>query len=103
MKYLLAWTTRPGGSHAENEESAKRALQMYQKWAPSSGLNILQWIARIDGEGGYAVVETDDPATIADIAAKFAPYLAAEVHPVLDMAEWAALVTDSIEWRASVK
>jgi hypothetical protein len=102
MKYLLAWTTRNGGSHSENEEATKRALQMYQKWTPPSGLNILQWVARVDGEGGYALVETDDPATIAGIPAKFGPYLISEVQPVLEMPEWAELVGEGVEWRSSV-
>lgn len=29
VKYVLAWTSRSGGSAAENEKAAKRALQIY--------------------------------------------------------------------------
>jgi Protein of unknown function (DUF3303) len=102
VKYVLAWTVRSGGSAAENEEGAKRALQMYQKWAPPSGLEILQWVARVDGEGGYAVVETDDPAILAGISARFSPYLVGQTHPVVNMDEWAGLVGEGIKFRESV-
>ena len=94
--------SRLGGSAADNEKAAKRALQMYQKWSPPAGLTILQWIARVDGEGGYAVVETDDPSTIAGISGKFGPYLAPAVHPVLEMDEWARIVAEGIEYRDSI-
>ena len=102
MKYMLSWTTRVTGTAAENEQSTKRALQLYQKWTPLSGLQILAWVARIDGEGGYALVETDDAATIADISGKFGPLLVSQVHPVMEMADWAQVVGAGIEWRGSV-
>ena len=31
MKYVLSWTNRLGGSSKENEESAKRALELFAK------------------------------------------------------------------------
>jgi hypothetical protein len=102
MKYMLSWTNRAGGSASQLEEDAKRALQMYQKWTPPSGLNILAWVGRVDGEGGYALVETDDPSLIAGIPAKFATYLITTVHPVLEMADMAQIAGEGIEWRGSL-
>ena len=98
-KYVLTWTPRLGGSGAQNEEATKRALELYQKWTPPSGLNILQFLARADGEGGFAVVETDNPGDLAGIASKFAPYLIAQNHLVVEMQEWAALTGEGIKFR----
>jgi hypothetical protein len=102
VKYVLTWTPRLGGSGIQNEEAAKRAYELYQKWTPPSGLNILQFLARADGEGGFAVVETDNPGDLAGIASKFAPYLIAQNYLVVEMEEWAALTGEGIEFRGSV-
>ena len=99
MKHVLTWTPRLGGSGTQNEETAKRAYELYQKWTPPSGLNILQFLARADGEGGFAVVETDNPGDLARIASKFAPYLIAQNHLVVEMDEWAAWTREGIEFR----
>ena len=101
-KYVLTWTPRLGGSGAQNEEAAKRAYALYQKWKPPKGLNILQFLARADGEGGFAVVETDNPAHLADLASKFSPYLIGENHLVVEMDEWAKLTGEGIKFRGSV-
>ena len=34
MKYVLGWTNRLTGSSKENEEGAKRALELFAKWQP---------------------------------------------------------------------
>jgi hypothetical protein len=99
VKYVLTWTPRLGGSGTQNEEASKRAYELYQKWTPPSGLNILQFLARADGEGGFAVVETDNPGDLAGIASKFAPYLIAHNYLVVEMEEWAALTGEGIEFR----
>ena len=42
---------------------------------------------RIDGSGGYQVVETDSPADLAETTAKFAPFADFQIEPVLDVAD----------------
>jgi len=61
--------------------------------------NILQFLARADGEGGFAVVETDNPGDLAGIASKFAPYLIAQNYLVVEMEEWTTLTGAGIEFR----
>jgi hypothetical protein len=102
VKYVLAWTTRSGGSAAESEEAAKRALQMYQKWSPPSGVSITEFVARLDGEGGFAVLEADDPALVLGISARFTPYLTSQVYPVVGMDVAAKAVDEGIGFRKSV-
>jgi hypothetical protein len=102
MKYVLGWTNRLTGSSKENEEGAKRALELFSKWQPPAGVTFLQFVGRLDGEGAFAVVETDDPADILDASAKFAPLKMFSVYPVIDMAEWAQKLQEGVEFRESV-
>jgi len=102
MKYVIAWKVRHGGSAAENEANAARILEVYSKWTPPTGVTFHQFVARIDGEGGFAVTEGDDPATAALDIAKLSPYLEYTVYPVMDVAEHAGLWAEAVEWRKSI-
>ena len=51
------------------------------------GATFLQFVGRLDGEGAFAVVETDEPTDILDASAKFAPLKMFTVHPVIVMTE----------------
>jgi hypothetical protein len=62
-----------GGSSKENEESAKRALELFSKWVPPASVTFHQPVGRLDGKGAFAVVETDNPIDILDASAKFNP------------------------------
>ncbi len=102
MKYVIAWKPRLGGSAAENEASAARVLEVYSKWTPPGDVTFHQFVLRVDGEGGFAVTEGDDPASAARDIAKFAPFLEYTVYPVLDVAEAAAILAEAAEWRKSI-
>ena len=67
MKYVITWEIRP----AVTEEAAARALQVFAKWTPSEEATFKEFLSRVDGRGGFAVVETDDPALIAKDVAPF--------------------------------
>jgi hypothetical protein len=102
MKFVLAWTTRPGGSGADLEAANLRVLALFSNWAPHSGETIHQFVARADANGGFAVVETDNLAGLALDSAKFAPYLEFSVYPVVDIQEGAAILAEAAEFRRSV-
>ena len=102
MKYLVSWTARAGGSAADNEAAVKRSLAVFAKWAPPSDATFHQFLYRVDGSGGYAVVETDNPAGAAEGPAKFGPYFEFEVTPVLDVTEGVPLINEGIEFRDSI-
>ena len=63
MKFVVTWKPRFGESAAENEASVARVLEVYRKWTPPSDFTIHQFVARVDGEGGFVVVEGDKPAS----------------------------------------
>jgi hypothetical protein len=102
MKYLVSWTARASGTAADNEASVKRTLAVYGKWSPPGDATFHQFLNRVDGTGGYAVVETDNPASVAEGPAKFGPYFEFEVIPVVDVTEGVALVNEAIEFRDSI-
>jgi len=102
MKYVVAWKPRFGGSAAENEATAARLLEVFSKWAPSSDTTFHQFVLRVDGEGGFAVTESDDPVTAAREIAKFSPYLEYTVYPVLDVADAIGPAAEAVEWRKSI-
>ncbi len=87
MKYVITWKPRGGGSAADNEASAARLLDLGGEWAPSPGTTIHQFVVRIDGEGGFAVVESDNAADVAKTLFKLSPFSEYTAYPVIDFAD----------------
>jgi hypothetical protein len=102
MKYAITWTTRPGGSGKDNEESSRRGVELFSKWQPPAGTTFHQFVARLDAEGGFAIVETDNPSELLTETAKFAPYNVFQIYPVVDMDEWVSAAQGGIDFRGSV-
>jgi hypothetical protein len=100
MKFVLEYTFREGGSAADNEAGQKRAQQLLAKFVPS--FDIKEWVDRIDGEGGFAVFEGDDPVAMTKDLATWTPFLHFKLHPVLDIGEATAAQIEAIEFRDSI-
>jgi hypothetical protein len=98
MKYVVSWETRQTAS----EEVQARGLQVFSKWTPSEGTTFHQFLGRVDGRGGYAVVETDDPALVAKDMAVFSAFFDMTVEPVLEVADIAMISAEAVEFRASI-
>ena len=64
-------------------------MGLFWKWKPPQGTRFRQFVGRLDAEGGFAVVETDEPGELLDSTGKFAPYNVFQVYPVVDIDEWA--------------
>ena len=73
MKYVVSWTFRLGGSAAENEAGVKRLLEVYSKWTIPESMTYHRFVNRVDGDGGFAVVETDNPMDMIGDVGKFGP------------------------------
>ena len=98
MKYVVSWQPRSNAT----EEILTRALQVFRKWSPPEGTTFLQFLGRIDGPGGFAVVETDDPALLARTTAIFSAFFDMNVYPVLDIEEAARIGGEATEFRQTV-
>lgn len=101
-KYQMTWELRNGAGAEANEASAKRNLAVFAQWKPHEDVEFLQFLARADGQGGFAVIETDDFAAAAGEIAKFVPYFEFHLYPCMDVADGVALGTAAIEFRDSV-
>ncbi len=62
----------------------------------------MQFVGRVDGRGGFAVVETEDVKLIARDTAIFSAYFDMSVYPVLDIQETAAIGGQAVEFRQGV-
>ena len=102
LKYAMTWTPRQGASGADNEISARRALELFSKWQPDPGTTILQFVGYVDSEGGVAIIETDNVEEVMAATAKFAPYNRFEVRPVLDVADWVRIAQEGISYRNGI-
>jgi hypothetical protein len=99
MKYVVTWQTRPSAT----EETAARGLAVFSKWAPQEGSNFREFLGRVDGQGGFAVVETDDAATIAKDVAAFVGFFDFTVYPVQEIADTAAIGTEAVAFLQSIQ
>lgn len=97
MKYVVSWESRAGAA----EDVQAKSLQVFSKWSPSEGTEFLQFVGRVDGRGGFAVVETDDVALIARDMAIFTAFFDMSVYPVLDIQESARIGGEAIQFRHS--
>ena len=95
MKYLLSWKNRDASHQSERE-----SLAAFQKWTPEG--NFLQFLGRIDGEGGFAVIETDNPLDVLRDTSKFTPWLEFTAYPVVDIQEFAQVGGEAIEFREAI-
>jgi hypothetical protein len=101
-KYVMSWELRNGAGAEANEASSKRSLAVFSNWTPSDEVNFVEFLSRADGQGGFAVVESDSLAAVTGEISKFVPYFEFHLYPVMDVAEGASLGAEAIAFRDSV-
>jgi len=70
MRYVVTWQERPTGSVAEYDAAQERVLESIGVLPRSLTFHV--FVGSI-GLGGYAVVETDEPADLQQLAAAYGP------------------------------
>ena len=98
MKYVISWTAREG----LGLEDAKRAMSVFSKWQPSQSTTFHQFVQRVDGTGGFAIVETENGAAILRDALTFGTWFDFTATPVVDMLEGAAVQQEVIDLLESI-
>ncbi len=81
MEYVVTWQEQPTGSDVEYRAAQQRVLAAFATGQKPVSLTIRQFVARV-GLGGYAVVETDEPADLQYLTTAHAPVCLA-VEPVV--------------------
>jgi hypothetical protein len=97
VKYVVAWQQRENVTEAVQA----RSLEVFSRWSPDEGTTFLQFVSRIDSQGGFAVVETDDATLIARDMAIFGAFFEMSVYPVLDVQEGASISAAAIAFLQS--
>ena len=99
MKYVVSWTFRLGGSAGDNEAGVKRLLEVYSKWTIPESMTYHQFVSRVDGNGGFAVVETDNPMDMIGDVGKFGPLLEYQIYPVVEVADSVQATQEGVKFR----
>ena len=99
MKYVITWENRPSAT----EETAARGLAVFSKWSPSEGSNFREFLGRVDGRGGFAVVETEEVANIAKDVAPFGGFFDFSVYPVQEITDTAAVGMEAVAFLESIQ
>jgi Protein of unknown function (DUF3303) len=102
MKFVLSYTVRAGGSVEERVTGGEAAQKLLANWAPSDKATIQQWVQRCDGNGGFAVLETDDQAELFRDLAVWAPWLDFDVVPVIDIGDATPITQEALQKARSV-
>ena len=76
MKYVVSWISKAGLGEAD----AARSLAVFAKWSPLPTTAFSEFLGRVDGRGGFAVVETEDPSAVLRDASIFMPCYGALVR-----------------------
>ncbi len=98
MKYLVTWRERSGGSAADYEQAQKRVLEIFSRWEMPESLTFHQFLVRVGEFGGYAVIETEEPAALQRLSTVFAVFQF-RVEPVLDVMDAVAAEAAAVAWR----
>jgi len=101
MKYVVTWWERPGGSFRDYEAAQKRVLEVFQSWKMPESINFHQFLVRVGEFGGYAVIETGEPADIHRLSSAFAVFQF-RVEPVMDVMDAVTAEAEAIGWRDSL-
>jgi len=101
-KYHMSWKTRANGSAQQNHDDGKALLAAFGNWQAPSDQNWIQFLSSLDGQGGFAVIETDNPAGLLAEVSKFTTWNEFAIVPVVDIVEGVTLGAAGADFRESV-
>ncbi len=101
-KYLMSWKNRAQGTAQQNHEDGRSITATFARWQTPADQKWAEFLQRIDGQGGYAVIETDNQAGLMDEVSKFVTWLEFEVVPVVDIMDGVAALSAGADFRDSV-
>jgi len=102
VKYMIEYTIRSAGlTYDQNLTGAEAILTAFSKWKPEEGLSIQAFVENLSGNGGYVLVEANDPKAVYSFVSKFNFWNDIDVVPVIDIGEAVTLTQSSVEWARS--
>lgn len=82
-----------------SEEGEKRSLEVFARWQPPEGTDFQAFYGYADGTGGFAIIEADTVAALAQATSPFVPWLRFTAKPILPIQESAAIAGAGIAFR----
>ena len=95
MLFLVSWEFTE-----VSDEAQQATLNLFSKWQPGPA-QFQAFYGYADGNGGCAIVEASDAATLARTVANWTPYLKFDMKPILPIQESAAIGGEALAWRAA--
>ena len=102
MKYVVTWRERPVGSVAKYEAAQKRILDIFSAMEMPASITFHQFLVRLGEFGGYAVIESDEPADLQYLTTVYAVF-SFTVEPVMNVMDAVAAQTRGVEYRDSLR
>lgn len=85
----------------QTEDSEKRSLEVFAKWAPPEGADIQAFYGFVDGTGGFMTVDVDSASTLGSMVSPFTPWMSFTVTPIVPIEEAATMGMEAIAFRDS--
>jgi hypothetical protein len=93
MLFLVTWDFRD-----PSDEMQKQTLGLFSMWQP--GPAVFQgFYGFANGDGGVAIAESEDAATIARTVAPWTPWLSFKLQPILPIQDSTAINGEALAWR----
>ncbi|MDH3731296.1 MAG: DUF3303 domain-containing protein, partial [Acidimicrobiia bacterium] len=81
MKYMIEYKVRTEGlSHDQNFANQEALLNAFGKWEPEEGLTVHAFVGNLKN-GGYVLVEADDPKIVFTFVSKYFAWNDVDVVP----------------------
>ena len=98
MKYMIEYTIRNAGlSHDQNLSGQEALLDTFSKWQPEEGLTVHAFVSTL-ANGGYVLVEADDPNAVGLFVGKFMYWNDVNIVPVVDVTDAVGTGHAAIAW-----
>jgi len=86
MKYMVTFQYPHKPSSAYDTRTAFKVFDTIPQFPD---LKYLGYFGRLDGHGGFVLVETDNPALLLQVGLRFQPFFEYYIYPLLEMADFA--------------
>ena len=101
MKYMIQYVVRTAGlTHDQNLANQEALLNAFGRWEPEDGLTIHAFVSNLN-DGGYVLVEANDPGVVYAFVSKFIYWNDVNVVPVVDVDVAVTIGTASLAWARS--
>ncbi len=82
-----------------SEQGEKKSLEVFSRWSPPEGTDFQAFYGFADNSGGFAIIEADSAAALAQTTAPFVPWLRFDAKPILPIEDSAAIAGSGIAFR----